>query len=55
MPFTIEQASRATASHQPLLVAVLTLTNGTIYRWSTHPLNTSEGGTAPVISGWTQS
>lgn len=52
MPFTIEAAARATQSYQPLVAAVLTLTNGTTYRWSTHPLNSAEGGAAPAISGW---
>lgn len=55
MAFTIEQAARATQSYQPILAAVLTLTNGTVYRWSTHPLASSEGGTAPVITGWAHS
>jgi hypothetical protein len=36
----------------PLLLAVVTLSNGTVFRWSTHPLASSEGGYAPSISGW---
>ena len=55
MAFTIEQAAGATSSYQALVVVTVTLPDASIRRWSTHPLNTSEGGAAPVISGWTHS
>lgn len=55
MPFTIEEASRATSSYQALVVATVTLQDASVRRWSTHPLNSAEGGAAPVISGWAHS
>ena len=55
MPFTIEQAAGATSSYQALVVVTVTLPDASIRRWSTHPLNSTEGGAAPVISGWAHS
>lgn len=40
----IASAKDAQQSYQPLLLAVFTFSNGTVYRASTHPLNTAEGG-----------
>lgn len=55
MPFTIAEAAGATSSYQALVVVTVTLPDASIRRWSTHPLNSGEGGAAPVISGWTHS
>jgi hypothetical protein len=45
VPLTdIASAKDAQQSFQPLLLAVFTLVGGTIFRASTHPLNTAEGG-----------
>lgn len=40
----IASAKDAQQSYQPLLLAVFTFHDGTIYRAATHPLNTAEGG-----------
>lgn len=55
MPFTIAEAAGATQSYQALVVVTVTLPDASIRRWSTHPLNSAEGGAAPVISGWAHS
>lgn len=48
MPLTTINAAKDTAvTYQPILAAVLTLTDGQVIRLSTHPLNASEGGAAP--------
>lgn len=44
MAFNIADAKDAQQSYMPLLLAVFTFHDGTIYRASTHPLATSEGG-----------
>ncbi len=45
MPLTdIASAKDAQQSFQPLLLATFTFHDGTVYRASTHPLNTAEGG-----------
>ena len=40
----IASAKDAQQSFMPLLLAVFTFHDGTVYRASTHPLNTAEGG-----------
>ena len=40
----IASAKDAQQSFQPLLLATITFNGGTVYRASTHPLNTAEGG-----------
>lgn len=41
---TINAAKDSTLSYQPLVVATVVLHDGTVVRFSTHPLNTAEGG-----------
>lgn len=40
----IASAKDSQQSYQPLLLATITFNGGTVYRASTHPLNTAEGG-----------
>lgn len=41
---TIDNAKQLAQAYQPLLVAVITFTDGAVLRVATHPLNAAEGG-----------